>query len=59
MKNWKFIVITVFLSTLLLACKGSKCDCPSFKPKSEIIKESSNYAKQLTPQRALLSFAQA
>lgn len=39
MKNWKVIVIIFTLSGFLLACKGSKCDCPSFKPKSEVSTE--------------------
>jgi hypothetical protein len=36
MKNWKIFVVIFVFSGFLLACKGSKCDCPNFKPKSEI-----------------------
>lgn len=59
MKNWKFIAIVVVFSSFMLACKGSKCDCPSFKPKSEIIKEQVNFAHAIIPQRSLFAFVQA
>ena len=56
MNNWKLIVPIVFFSSLMLACKGSKCDCPSFKPKSEINKERLNHATNTIPQEALFAF---
>ncbi len=40
MKNWKVFTIIFATSSFLIACKGSKCDCPSFKPKSEVIMDS-------------------
>jgi hypothetical protein len=56
MNNWKLIVPIVFFSSLMLACKGSKCDCPSFKPKSEINKEHLNHATNAISQDVLFAF---
>ncbi len=36
MKNLKLFIAVFTLSMLLVACKGSNCDCPSFKPKGQI-----------------------
>ena len=36
MKNLKLFIAVFGLSMLLVACKGSNCDCPSFKPKGQI-----------------------
>jgi hypothetical protein len=33
MKNVKLIGLVIVSMLLLSACKGSKCDCPSFAPK--------------------------
>jgi hypothetical protein len=36
MKNVKIFILVFGLTLFLSACKGSKCDCPSFKPKGSI-----------------------
>lgn len=45
MKKWKLFTAAMAFSLFLVSCKGSKCDCPSFKPKSQVEMDAPIHAK--------------
>ena len=53
MKNWKLFIAVFGISLFFISCRGSKCDCPSFKPKGQVEMEMPVHAKVPQVQEAI------